>query len=59
MLKLSSVSNVVQPNLLKVERIFLGFAGRPRDFLGIDSFPHSIIFVTLNPEYPPGYLLSC
>ena len=33
--------------------IFLGFVGSPRDFLGFDFCPHSIIPVTRNLEYPP------
>ena len=34
--------------------IFLGFAGSPRDFLGLDFWLYSVIPVTWNPEYPPG-----
>ncbi len=37
--------------------IFLGNVGNPRDFLGLDFCPHSIIPVTWNPEYPPGTLI--
>ena len=34
--------------------IFWGFAGSPKDFLGLDFWLHSIISVTRNPDYPPG-----
>ena len=33
--------------------IFLGFAGSPRDFLGLDFWLHSIIPLTWNSKYPP------
>ena len=36
------------------QRDFLGFVGNPRDFLSLDFCSHSIIPITLNPEYPPG-----
>ena len=32
---------------------FWGFAGSPRDFLGLDFWLHSIIPVTCNPKYLP------
>ena len=40
-------------------RDFLGSVGSPRDFLGFEFCPHSIIPVTWNPEYPLGLYCFC
>ena len=38
-------------------RVFFCFVWSPRDFFGFDYYPHLIIPVTWNPEYPPGLLV--